>query len=64
MCYSSIGIGIGNGNIIMFWFGLWRYLLQEFYIIVETIILTDVCVAVVLGLRFVTGILYGFCVRY
>ena len=58
ICCSSIGIG--NGNIIMFWFGKLRYLLREFYIILETIILTIVCVSGVLGLRLATGILYRF----
>ena len=36
-------------------------MLLEFYIIMETIILIVVCVSVILGLRLVTGILYGFC---
>ena len=35
-------------------------MLQEFYILLETIIITVVCVAVVYGLGLMTGILYGF----
>ena len=43
MYCSSIGIVIGNGNIIMFWFGQWRYSLQVFHILLDTIILTVIC---------------------
>ena len=53
MSFSSICIGIGNGIIILLY-------CFSFYILLETIILTVVYVAVVLGLGLVTGILYGF----
>ena len=36
------------------------YLLREFYVVLETIILTVVCVAVEFGLGLTTGLLYGF----
>ena len=60
MCYSSIGIEIGDGNIIWNCRDIERVLVLWMLYSFAIIIITVVGVDVVLGKGFVTGILYSF----
>ena len=60
ICSWYIGIDIGNENIIRLWYGWWRYLLWEFYTLLETIIiLSKRVLLLIVTVVFVTGICYS-----